>query len=75
MDDTGIAMQILSLTAPGVQVFDAADRRPRWRDPSTISWRKRFASIPTDSPVWQPSRRRIPRVPRRNWSAACESWA
>ena len=24
MDDTGIAMQVLSLTAPGVQVFDAA---------------------------------------------------
>jgi 5-carboxyvanillate decarboxylase len=25
MDDTGIAMQILALTAPGVQVFDAAE--------------------------------------------------
>src|ERR1700733_11570259 len=25
MDDTGIAMQILSLTAPGVQVFDAPE--------------------------------------------------
>jgi 5-carboxyvanillate decarboxylase len=25
MDDTGVAMQILSLTAPGVQVFDAAE--------------------------------------------------
>ena len=25
MDETGIAMQVLSLTAPGVQVFDAAE--------------------------------------------------
>lgn len=32
MDDTGIAMQILSLTAPGVQVFDAAEATALARD-------------------------------------------
>ncbi len=74
MDATGIARQILSLTNPGVQLFNPAEGAAL-----AISFNDQLAeaiaSIPTASPVSPPSRLRIPRLRRRNWNAASESWA
>jgi len=73
MDSTGIARQILSLTNPGVQIFDAATGAAL-----AISCNDQLAEAigkhPDRSPALQRSRRRIPRLRRRNSTAECGNW-
>ena len=70
MDATGIDMQILSLTSPGVQIFDA-DRPSASRAPRTTSSRRRSPSIRRATRAWPRSRRRIPPPRPRRSSAPC----
>ena len=68
MDAMGIAKQILSLTSPGVQVFDAPTAVSLAASRSTISLLKRFASIPTVLRDSRPSLRKTRQPPRENSS-------
>ncbi len=60
MNDTGIAMQILSLTAPGVQVFDAAEGTALAR--AFNDWELAECDSKTPGPVLGPGRYRPPKI-------------
>ena len=77
MDASGIDMQLLLLTSPGVQVFDAATAM-RWPRRATTSWptpsRKyptRYAGLAAVAPQ-DPARRREGDGARRAASSACK---
>ena len=66
-------MQVLSLTAPGVQVFERT-KLWRWRDRATINWLTPCGGIRRDSRGWRRWLRRIRRKRRRSWNEACARW-
>ena len=73
MDASGIAMQVLSLTAPGVQVFEK-DLAVALARSSNDELRLQLENIPPDLRVllqWLP---RPQRRPPRSWSAAFGNW-
>jgi 5-carboxyvanillate decarboxylase len=61
MDANGVDMQLLSLTAPGVQMFDADTAC----ELATLA-NDRLAAV-----IWRPSRRRRPGARCAKWSVPC----
>jgi predicted TIM-barrel fold metal-dependent hydrolase len=73
MDASGIDIQILSLTSPGVQVFDAPTATSLAAE--TNDQLKPFAAIRPGSRGSPRSRRRIRRRPSARSIAPCGRWA
>src|SRR3954451_14625487 len=71
MDATGISLQILSLTSPGVQV--CLTPPPRFHSHATVTTNSR-RPLRNIQPAWRASRRSPRRTPGRrpgSWNAAC----
>jgi hypothetical protein len=75
MDDTGIDVQVLSLTGAGRARSSTQPRRTPSRTTATTSSRPPSHAIRSATRVWRPRRRRIPRRRPRRSSAGCASSA
>ena len=72
MDGSGIDMQVVALSSPGVQVFEAKQASALAR---SASWPRASRPIPTAMSGLPPSARWTSAAPSRSWSAGSPSWA